>query len=145
MRKRPSHHPAFSDAISGTSRRARREVGRGQNQPDRVPRNASVLLVGVMPPIPLVHPAFDTGPTFYMTLAALIRGLEDVLSSPLGQHIIDYEPPRGFFIPTFATFDGSDNPYDHMLHYNQGMTLNASNDQLFCKVFWVSLWGLALA
>ena len=27
-RKRPSHHLAFSDSISGTSRRARREAGR---------------------------------------------------------------------------------------------------------------------
>ena len=25
--------------------------------------------------------------------------------------------------------------YDHMLHYNQIMTLNADNDHLLCKVF----------
>ena len=30
-RKRTSHRPAFSDVISGASRRARREAGRGQH------------------------------------------------------------------------------------------------------------------
>ena len=68
-----------------------------------------------------------------------------MLSSPLGQHILDYEPPRGFSIPTFTTFDGLADPYDHMLHYNQAMTLNAGNDRLLCKVFPASLRGLALA
>ena len=68
-----------------------------------------------------------------------------MLSSPLGQHILDYEPPRGFVIPTFAMFDGSVDPYDHMLHYNQAMILNARNERLLCKVFLPSLLGLALA
>ena len=68
-----------------------------------------------------------------------------MLSSPLGQHILDYEPPRGFVIPAFATFDGSTDPYDHMLHYNQAMILNAGNDLLLCKVFSASLQGPALA
>ena len=43
-----------------------------------------------------------------------------MLSSPLGQHILDYEPHHGFVIPTFTMFDGSANPYDHMLHYKPG-------------------------
>ena len=68
-----------------------------------------------------------------------------MLSSPLGQHILDYEPPCGFVIPVFTMFDGSANPYDHMLHYNQAMTLNVVNDHLLCKVFPASLRGLALA
>ena len=68
-----------------------------------------------------------------------------MLSSPLGQHILDYEPPHGFVILVFTTFDGSADPYDHMLHFKQAMMLNASNDQLLCKVFPSSLRGLALA
>ena len=36
-------------------------------------------------------------------------------------------------------------PYDHMLHYNQAMTLNAGNDWLLCKIFLAILRGLALA
>ena len=51
----------------------------------------------------------------------------------------------GFVMPTFAMFDGSSDPYDHMLHYNQAMTLNVENDHLLCKVFPASLQGLTLA
>ena len=94
--------------------------------------------------MPLVHPAFGIGPTFYMSPTTLIKKPDDMLSSPLRQHILDYEPPRGFVILDFSTFDGSTNPYDHMLHYNQAMILNASNDQLLCKVFPASLRGLEL-
>ena len=68
-----------------------------------------------------------------------------MLSSPLGQHILDYEPSRKFVIQAFATFDGSTNPYNHMLRYNQAMILKADNDLLLCKVFPASLRGLALA
>ena len=64
-----------------------------------------------------------------------------MLFLPLGQHILDYEPPRGFVILTFAMFNGFTNPYNHMLHYNQVMILNATNDQLLCKVFPASLRG----
>ena len=46
---------------------------------------------------------------------------------------------------TFPMFDGSNDPYDHMLHYNQVMTLNACNDCLLCKVFLASLRRSALA
>ena len=101
-----------------------------------------MLPTGIIPPIPLVHPTFSTGPTFYMPPVALIRGLDNMLSSPLRQHILDYEPPYGFVILAFAMFDGSSDPYDHMLHYNQAMILNASNDRLLCKVFSASLRGL---
>ena len=68
-----------------------------------------------------------------------------MLSSPLGQHILDYELPHGFVILAFTMFDGSTDPYDHMLHYKQAMTLNAKNDWLLCKVFPASLRGPALA
>ena len=58
-----------------------------------------------------------------------------MLSSPLGQHILDYEPPSEFVIPLFAMYDDSSDPYDHMLHFNHAMFLDAGNDQLLCKVF----------
>ena len=51
-----------------------------------------------------------------------------MLSSPIGQHILYYEPHRGFVIPSFAMFDGSTDPYDHMLHFNQAMILNSDNN-----------------
>ena len=42
-------------------------------------------------------------------------------------------------------YDGSSNPYDHMLHFNQALILNAGDDRLLCKVFSTSLKGPALA
>ena len=68
-----------------------------------------------------------------------------MMFSPLGQHILSYKPSRGFVIPSFAMDDGSSNPYDHMLHFNQAMILNAGDDRLLCKVFSASLKGPALA
>ena len=68
-----------------------------------------------------------------------------MLSSPLGQHILNYEPPRGFVVSAFAMFNGSIDPYDYMLHYNQVMILNVGNDRLLCKVFPASLQEFALA
>ena len=114
-----------------------------QNQPVHALGNALVLPEGtmtpvfpagtmpLMPPMPLMHLDFGTRPTFYMPHVALIRKLDDMLSSPLRQHILDYEPPRGFVIPAFTTFDGSIDPYHHTFHYNQTMILNADNDHFF--------------
>ena len=68
-----------------------------------------------------------------------------MLSSPLEQHILDYETPHGFVILAFNMFDGSADPYDHMLYYNQAITLNADNDHLLCKGFPASLRGPTLA
>ena len=99
LHKRPSHHPAFSDAVSGVSHRARRDTSKRQNQPVSALGNMSVLPEGVvppvlpagtMPPMPLVHPALGIGQTFYMPPAALIHRPDDMLFSPLGQHILDY-------------------------------------------------------
>ena len=67
------------------------------------------------------------------------------MSSPLGQHILSYEPPHGFTIPPFAMYDGSFDPYDHMMHFNQAMILRAGNDRLLCKVFPANLKGPSLA
>ena len=68
-----------------------------------------------------------------------------MLSSPLGQHILSYEPPRDFAIPPFTMYDGSSDPYDHMLHFNQAMILSTENDRLLCKVFLAILKGPSLA
>ena len=58
---------------------------------------------------------------------------------------MDYNPPRGFSIPPFAMYDGSSDPYDHMLYFKQAMILNAGDDRLLCKVFSASLKGPTLA
>ena len=45
----------------------------------------------------------------------------------------------------FSMYAGSSDLYDHMLHFNQAMILNAGDDRLLCKVFQASLKGPALA
>ena len=144
-RRKYSHRPAFSDAVSGASGRARREANKKQNQLEQPIGNALMLPAGTISPLPLLHLAFGTGPKFYMQPAAFIRRSNDMLPSPLEQHILDYEPPRRFVISTFTMFDGSTDPYDHMLHYDQAMTINVRNDHLLCKVFLASLRGPVLA
>ena len=97
------------------------------------------------PPLPFIYPITEAPPTPHLVSFTAIRGLEDMLSSPLGQHILSYEPPHSFSIPSFAKYDGSSDPYDHMLHFNQVMILITVNDPLLCKVFPTSLKGPALA
>ena len=100
---------------------------------------------GMSPPLPFMYPTFGAAPAPRLVSFTTVRGLEDMLSSPLGQYILSYEPPCGFVIPSFAMYDGSFDPYDHMVHFNQAMILSAGNDCLLCKVFQASLKGLALA
>ena len=40
-------------------------------------------------------------------------------------------------------YDGSSDPYDHMLHFNQAIILNARDNRLLCKVFPANLKGPA--
>nr|CAN63705.1 hypothetical protein VITISV_013105 [Vitis vinifera] len=68
-----------------------------------------------------------------------------MLSTPFCSHIIHYEPPRGFLVPKFSTYDGSNDPFDHIMHYRQLMTLDIGNDALLCKVFPASLQGQTLS
>ena len=83
-RQRHSHRLAFSNADNGTFHRARRETGRGRNQPNEVLGNASTLPTGVMLPMPPIYPAFGTRPMLYIPLIATIRSPNNMLSSPLG-------------------------------------------------------------
>ena len=100
---------------------------------------------GIAPSFPFMYPTIGAAPAPYMPASTTIQGPEDMLSSPLGQHILGYEPPRGFVILSFAMYDGLFHPYDHTLHFNQAMILNAGDDRLLCKVFPASLKRLALA
>ena len=102
-------------------------------------------LGGAPPPLSFGYSAFGATPVPFMLVPTTVRGPEDMLSSPLGQHILSYEPPYGFAIPPFAMYDGSSNLYDHMMHFNQAMILSVGNDHLLCKVFSASLKGPALA
>ena len=98
------------------------------------------LLYGSMaPPLPFMYPTFGVALAPRLVSFTAVQGPEDMLSSLLGQ------PPRGFVIPLFAMYDGSSNPYNHMLHFNQAMIMSTGNDRLLFKVFLASLKGPALA
>ena len=142
-RKRPPHRPSRS--ISVARRRARREPGRDQRPLTLAHQYAPDRTGGFPLPVPSMYQPFRAAPAPHMIFSSVVRGPQDMLTTPLGQHILDYDPPHGFSIPPFAMYDGSSDPYDHMLHYNQAMILNAGDDRLLCKVFPASLKGPALA
>ena len=100
---------------------------------------------GIAPPVPSMYPPFRVATTPHMFFSSALRGPQHMLSSSLDQHILDYDPPHGFSIPSFSMYDGSFDPYNHMWHFNQAMILNVRDDRLLCKVFPVSLKGPVLA
>ena len=55
-----------------------------------------------------------------------------MLSTPFSSRIINYEPPIGFLVQKFSMYDGSSNPFDHIMHYRQLMILDIGNDALLC-------------
>ena len=68
-----------------------------------------------------------------------------MLSMPFTPYIINYNPPRGFMVPKFSTYDETNDPFDHIMHYRKLMTLDIGNDALLCKVFPASVEGQALS
>nr|CAN72987.1 hypothetical protein VITISV_005625 [Vitis vinifera] len=82
------------------------------------------------PPIQLpVGDLVNRGPLGFVN-----RRLDDMLSTSFSPHIINHEPPRGFMVPKFSTYDGTNDPFDHIMHYRQLMTLDIENDALLCKM-----------
>ena len=123
----------------------RREPSRDQRPPTPAHQYVPDRAGGFPSPVSSMYPPFGAAPAPPMIFSFVVQGLYGMLSTPLGQHILDYDPPCGFSIPPFAMYDGSSDPYDHMLHFNQAMILNAGDDRLLCKVFPASLKGPALA
>lgn len=76
---------------------------------------------------------------------SISKCLDNMLSTPFNPRIINYESPRGFTVPKFFAYDGSSDPFDHIMYYRQLMTLDIGNDALLCKVYLASLQGQALS
>ena len=131
--------------MSGMRHRVRRENSRDGPRSQLAPEHIATRFGGTAPPF--LHARYPLGalPVPHVALYPPVQGPYDMLSFPLGQHILDYELPRGFVILPFAMYDGSSDPYNHMLHFNQAMILNAGDDRLPCKVFPTSLKGQVLA
>ena len=139
-RKRPPLRSSRSISVA-----RRREPNRDRRPPTPAHQYVPDRVGGLLPPAPSMYPPFEVAPAPQIFVPSAVRGPQDLISTPLGQHILDYDPPRGFSIPPFAMYDGSSDPYDHMLHYNQAMILSARDDRLLCKLFPARLKGLALA
>ena len=46
---------------------------------------------------------------------SISKRLDDMLSTPFCSHIIHYDPLRGFLMPKFSAYDGSSDPFDHIM------------------------------
>ena len=68
-----------------------------------------------------------------------------MLFTPIGPHIINYESPKGLVVPKFMMYDVTSDPFDHIMHFRQFMTLNIGNDALMYKVFPTNLLGQAIS
>ena len=134
-----------SRSVSAIHRRVRREINRERRLSEQATENVPTWHRGVAASLPFMCPTFGAAPAPHMLTSTTVQGPEDMLSSPLGQHILSYEPPCGFAMLSFTMYDDSSDPYDHMLHFNQAMILNAGNDHLICKVFPARLKGPTLA
>ena len=71
--------------------------------------------------------------------------MNDMLSMLFDPHIINYELFRRFIVPKFTTYDETSNPFNHIMHFRQLMTLDIRNDALLCKVFLANLHGQTLS
>ena len=143
FKKRPPRQSGGS--VSVARRHVRREPSKDQRSPMPAHQYVPDRAGGFPPPVPSMYLPLGAAPAPRMIFSSTVWGPQDMLSTPLRQHILDYDPPRGFSIPPFTMYDGFSYPYDHMLHFKQAMILNTGDDRLLCKVFPASLKGPALA
>ena len=134
-KKRPLHRS--SQSVSVSRRRVRREASRDRPHSELAPEYMLIRPWGMAPQFPPVHHPFEVAFAPHLVSFPAVRGLEDMLSLPLGPYI-------GFIMSSFAMYNGSTDPYDHMLHFNQTMILSPGNDHLMCKVIPASLKGPVL-
>ena len=66
-------------------------------------------------------------------------------SFPFVPSILHQDALPHFVLPKFQMDDGLEDPFDHLMHFCQIMTLHSGNDTLLCKVFSSSLAGPALS
>ena len=76
---------------------------------------------------------------------SISQQLDDMLSMPFSSHIINYELPKGFIVPKFTMYNGTSDPFNHIMHFRLLMTLDIGNDALMCKVFPASLHNPTLS
>ena len=100
-RKRPPLRS--SGFVRGVPHRVLREFSRERRQSEHASKNVPAWQGGVTPSLSFGYPTFGAAPTLYKPAPTAVWGPEDMLSSPLGQHILSYESPCGFVIRHFLS------------------------------------------
>ena len=88
LRKRPICHS--SRFVSDMPYRVRREFSRERRQLECAPENIPAWLGGVAPSLSFRYPTFGVAPISYIPAPTDVRGPEDMMSFPLGQHVLSY-------------------------------------------------------
>ena len=100
-------------------------------QRDRSPTNNPQSVRSLSPPRRSLDPA--------------LLVLDDMSSSLFVPAILNHNALSHFALPKFRMYDGLQDPFDHLMHFRQIMTLQTGNDVLLCKVFPSSLARPALS
>lgn len=77
--------------------------------------------------------------------SSICRRLDDMLSTPFDPYIIIYKLPKGLLVLKFTMYDMTSDSFDHLMHFQQLMTLDIGNEVLLCKVFPARLHGSTLS
>ena len=67
----------------------------------------------------------------------------DRANSPFTAKIEQAAPPKRFSTPSFTCFKGDSDPESHLKHFKSLMILYKTEDALMCKVFAMTLQGVA--
>ena len=94
--------------------------------------------------LPVNNPRPIGFPSYRRGLDLALHALDDISSSPFFPAILNQDAPPHFALPKFQMYDGLQDPFDHLMHIRQIMTLQMGNDALLCKALLSSLVGLAL-
>lgn len=65
--------------------------------------------------------------------------------SPFSGDILSVKRPDKLLIPVFKLFDGSADPLEHVLYFQQKIEFETEDQQLHCRIFPFSLSGAALS
>ncbi|CAL8166221.1 unnamed protein product [Prunus armeniaca] len=74
---------------------------------------------------------------------ALRKEIDQANSTPFTAEIEQAAPPKRFSTPSFTHFKGDSDPESHLKHFKSVMILHKADDALMCKVFVVTLRGVA--
>ncbi|XP_019166965.1 PREDICTED: uncharacterized protein LOC109162736 [Ipomoea nil] len=64
-------------------------------------------------------------------------------ASPFSMRIQEYHAPRDFKCPTMPTYDGMEDPSDHLVRFQAKMMVIGAEDPMYCRAFLSTLGGAA--